>query len=85
MTDEEYGKFVRETDPEAYQEMQEKLQAFKENLEKMAGEKGIKIISKKDLGKYFGQYRVSLRDILEGGEIQKVDDLAKRDYTDGIL
>lgn len=42
MTDEEYEKFVRETDPEAYQEMQEKLQAFKENLEKMAGEKGIK-------------------------------------------
>lgn len=67
MTDEEYGKFVRETDSEAYQEMQEKLQAFKENLEKMAGEKGIRIISKKELGKYFGQYGVPLRDILEGG------------------
>lgn len=84
MTDEEYGKFVRETDPEAYQEMQEKLQAFKENLEKMAGEKGIKIFSKKDLGKYFEQYGIPFRDILEGGDIQKVDDLAECDHTDSI-
>lgn len=46
---------VRETDPEAYQEMQEKLQAFKENLEKLAGEKGI--IERKG-GKRYGYWEI---------------------------
>ena len=77
MTDEEYGKFVRETDPEAYQEMQEKLQAFKENLEKMAGEKGIKIISKKQLVQMFSDIsqttiQRTLNDLVKDGRIIKI-------------
>ena len=40
-------------------------------LKKMAEEKGVKIVRKKNLHKHPGQYAVSLKDILEGKEIWK--------------
>lgn len=69
MTNGGYDEFVKAADPEAYQEMQEEFQAFRESLEKMVAKKGGKVVSRKDLGKYSGQYGISLKDILEGREI----------------
>ena len=82
MTNEEYDEFVKAANPDAYKEMQEEFQVFKESLEKMAKEKDVKIVSKKDLGKYSGQYGISLKDILEGREIQEIDAMMERDKMD---
>lgn len=82
MTNEEYDEFVKAANPDAYKEMQEEFQVFKESLEKMEKEKDVKIVSKKDLGKYSGQYGISLKDILEGREIQEIDAMMERDKMD---
>lgn len=64
MTDEEYDEFIKSSDPRVYQEMQEEFQAFKKSIEKMAEENGVKIVGRKDLEKYPGQYGISLKDAL---------------------
>lgn len=53
------------------------MQAFKENLEKMAGEKGIKIISKKQLVQMFSdisqtKIQRTLNDLVKDGRIIKI-------------
>lgn len=78
MSDEEYDEFVKSSDPRAYQEMKEEFQVFKKFVEKIAEENGVKIVSQKDLDQYPGQYAISLKEILEGKEIQKTEDSASR-------
>lgn len=75
MTDEEYDEFLKSSDPRAYQEMQEEFQAFKKAIEEMAEENGVKIVSKKDLNQYPGQYAISLKDVLNGKGIQKTENI----------
>lgn len=53
------------------------MQAFKENLEKMAGEKGIKIISKKELVQLFSDIsqttiQRTLNDLVKDGRVLKI-------------
>ncbi len=74
MSDEEFDEFYKSADPKGYAEFKEEFQAFKDTLEKMAEENGAKIVSKKDLDKYPGQYGISLRELLEGKEPEKIDD-----------
>lgn len=71
MTNEEYEDFLKASDPKAYQEMQECFQS----MEKLAEEKGVKIVSRKDLKKYPGQYGISLKDLFDGKEIKKTDEI----------
>lgn len=49
MTDEEYDRFFRSADPKAYEESQEELQVFRETMEKLAEEAGVKLVSRKEL------------------------------------
>lgn len=53
------------------------MQAFKENLEKMAGEKRIKIISKKELVQLFSDIsqttmQRTLNDLVKDGRVLKI-------------
>ena len=75
MTNEEYDDFLKSSDPKEYQRMQEEIQAFHKNMEKLAQENGVKIVSRKDLKKYPGEYGISLKDLFEGKEIQKTDEI----------
>lgn len=68
MTNEEYDEFLKSSDPELYQKIQDNLKEFQASFDKFAKENGVQIVSKKDLDKYSGMYAVSLRDILEGKE-----------------
>lgn len=74
MSDEEFDEFYKSSDPRGYAEFQKEFQEFKDALEKIAEESGVKIVSKKDLDKYPGQYGISLRDILEGKEPEEIGD-----------
>lgn len=75
MTNEEYDDFLKSSDPEMYQEIQEEMQELHKNLEKLAEENGVKIVHRKDLEKYSGEYGISLKDLFEGKEIKKTDEL----------
>ena len=72
MSEKEYDDFLKSADPMAYAEMQEEFQAFQATVERMAEEKGVKIVSKKELDKYSGQYGISLREALEGKEPDRI-------------
>lgn len=61
MSDEEYDEFLKSSDPKLYEEIQQELKEFKTEIEKIAAESGVKIVSKKDLDKYPGQYGISLK------------------------
>lgn len=74
MSDEEFDEFYKSADPKGYTEYKEKFQVFKDALERIAEENGAKIVSKKDLNKYAGQYGISLREVLEGKEPEKIED-----------
>lgn len=75
MSNEEFEEFLRSAAPGDAQEIQEAFQEFKKRMEKIADESGVKIVSRKDLEKYPGMYGISLRDVLEGGEIKKTDEI----------
>ena len=77
MSNEEYEEFLKSAAPDVYEEIQENLEEFKVELEKIVEKHGGKMVSKKDLDKYPGQYAVSLRDIIEGNEIKKTDDMTR--------
>ena len=73
MSDEELDEFYKSSDPRGYAEFQKEFQAFKDALEQIAEESGVKIVSKKDLDKYPGQYGISLKDALEGKKPKKME------------
>ena len=75
MSDEEYEEFLHSSDPEMYQELQNEFQLFKKSLETSAAKNGVKIVSKKDIHKYPGQYQISLGEILRGGDITEIKDI----------
>lgn len=74
MRDEEFDAFYKSADPKGYAAFQESFQALKDAMQEAAEEHGAKIVSKKDLGKYPGQYGISLREAFEGKEPQKIED-----------
>jgi hypothetical protein len=69
MTDDEYDAFIDSADPQMHEQMKAEVQAFKDEVEKIVEESGAKIVSRADMDKYPGYYGISLRDILEGKEI----------------
>lgn len=70
---EEDDAFLKSSAPKTYEELQQGLQTFWEGMEKMAWEQGVKLVSRKDLENYLKQYGISLKDLLKGKEITKVD------------
>lgn len=73
MSDEEFDEFYKSADPKGYEEFTNEFQAFKDALENFAEENDIKIVNKKDLDKFPGQYGISLREALEGKEPEKIE------------
>lgn len=75
LSEEEYDEFIKSSMPFDYDDMKEEFRQFKETVEHIAEETGVKIVNKKDLDNYPGMYGISIRDAIEGKNIKRTEEL----------
>ena len=65
MSNEEFERFLKSSMPKEYEQMKRGSEEFKEMLQKIADENGLRIVHKSEIDKYPDMYGVSVKEMLQ--------------------